>query len=66
MNVNKIYLSPLYEKKNQSRREKVQIRKDFWCVKKFTPSVKTGGKGINVYCIFNFEKKKVFWHNGNF
>lgn len=26
----------------------------------FTPSVKTGGKGINVYCIFNFEKKKVF------
>lgn len=54
------------KKKNQSRREKVQIRKDFWCVKKFTPSVKTGGKGINVYCIFNFEKKKVFLHNGNF
>lgn len=44
------------KKKNQSRREKVQIRKDF--LKKFTPSVKTGGKGINVYCIFNFEKKK--------
>lgn len=53
------------KKKNQSRREKVQIRKDFWCVKKFTPSVKTRGKGVDVQ-LFNLEKKKIFWHNGNF